>query len=148
MTLMTFMSSTEEIVRNWLWSRTIWLFSILSPPPPVSKLYRRETGILKQLADGRGCGWGRSQIIRRESLVLYKSFNAFWVATTEVRTAGHRSNLHTPTEGHQSGYIVRTVISSTFTVLSSTFFLPKSKPYIALVNFRKKIDSFFSFDFC
>jgi hypothetical protein len=52
---------------------------MLPPPPPVSKHGRQHTGRLRKrdnLLSGKG---GRSQIIqRRESLVLYKSFNTLW----------------------------------------------------------------------
>ncbi len=34
--------------------RMIWLFPTPSPSPPVNKLDRRHTGILKQLLTGRG----------------------------------------------------------------------------------------------
>ncbi len=58
-------------------------YDLVPPPPPPSKLDRRhiwKTEKERQLADGRGArgrkGWGRCQIIRRrESLVLFKSFN-------------------------------------------------------------------------
>ncbi len=51
----------------------------MASPLPLSK---RETKKERQLTDGRGGrrGWGRRQIIRRrESLVLYKSFNNPWL---------------------------------------------------------------------
>jgi hypothetical protein len=66
--------------------RMIWF---LNPPPPLSPspvskfslflsdpLCRRGSSLL---TGGLGWGWGRSQILRRrESLVLYKSFNCIF----------------------------------------------------------------------
>ncbi len=54
--------------------RMVWL---LTPPPPsVSKLSLLLSTLCRRSRFGGG--WGRSQILRRgESLVLFKSFNAF-----------------------------------------------------------------------
>jgi hypothetical protein len=44
-------------------------------------LYTERLRKIKNLLTGWGSGWGRSQFIhRRESLVLYKSFNTLWPA--------------------------------------------------------------------
>ncbi len=64
-------------------------------PPPLSKLSLSQSSCVSpvELTYGRGRGWERSQIRqRRESLVLYKSFNALWSnpsfrATWEVGTS-------------------------------------------------------------
>jgi hypothetical protein len=58
------------------------------PPPHGNRLDRRHRGRLRKRknllkmerrGDGGGRVWGRSQIIGlRESLALYKSFNALW----------------------------------------------------------------------
>ncbi len=69
----------------------LWFGSSPTPSPPVSKFDRRHTGRFSnkdKLLTGRGEGWGgESKIIRRrESLVIYKSFNALWSTTAELET--------------------------------------------------------------
>jgi hypothetical protein len=69
----------NDLQRSRLSSRRmIWLLSP-SPPPPVSKLDGQHVEKMRKrdnMLMGEG---GRSQIIgRRESLVLYKSFNTLW----------------------------------------------------------------------
>ena len=65
---------------------TIWLLATLLPPSPVSKL----SLFLSLFVCRRSSlmtGEGGSQIIRRrECLVLYKSFNALWLACSYRHT--------------------------------------------------------------
>jgi hypothetical protein len=61
----------------------------LAPPPPLSsfsrQLARPATHEERQLATGREWGsLGDGQIIRRESLVLYKSFNTLSAARNKI----------------------------------------------------------------
>jgi hypothetical protein len=59
----------------------IWLLPTPLPLFSISKLDRRHRKTKKRdsLLNGEGeREWGRSLIYRRESLVLYKSFNTLW----------------------------------------------------------------------
>ncbi len=87
----------QRVSSQWITEEQAFFPSYdLAPPPSLpSVLYsstgtHRKTEKERQLADGRGGrGGGRSQIIwRRESLVLYTTFNSLWFFSWAKNVSG------------------------------------------------------------
>jgi hypothetical protein len=78
----------ECFIEDQAFLAVVWFGSSPTPSTSISKLDRRHTGRLRKGDNLRG--WGRRQIIRRrESLVLYKSFNTLRSCEIHIINFGH-----------------------------------------------------------
>jgi hypothetical protein len=118
-----------------------WLLTLI--PPLVRKLDRRHTGRLKKIDKPTGgrSGCGRSKILRRrESLVLYKSFDTLCCTQRKLGLM-HSKRCYITVDSAMAASL-----NGLFSILIPALYLPKKNQYYSLFRtWQKTFYNLYSF---